>query len=435
MRQPVEPEEDHGHQGYDIVGLTWSHNFSPSSFITVRPYRFTTRFVLDALAPDSLIGSYQNYGTNQLGLQTEYTSQLNSRHLLKTGASFIRSNNRYLTWIPDLGVAYNHPEWGDYAFNSNVNTLQTGIFIQDQADFGSRWHGEFGLRYDAMKFNKVANPDVTNSQISPRLGLSYKIDNNNVIKTSWGRFIQFPPSNVMEKIYNNPVWETYRLSNADLKPERSTSWDISWERQLNNTTMARITPFYRAYTDLLQSRRVDPDDPSSYVYTYANSGRGKSTGIEFYMLKKATKKWDGWISYTWQRARANASDYALAIDPSIWSYCNWDQRHTLNLVAAYRTKNWEHNWQLSYGSGLADISTTLAAAAYQDHTKGSAIVSWSIIRKLPEDSPLGSSIALNIWNVFNVGKPLQRAVYPDGSKEVASYIVPRFVTLSVQRKF
>lgn len=434
MNQPVTPEEDHGHQGYSILGLTWSRNFSPSSFITVRPYLFKTKSVLDALSPDGYMMTYLNYGTKQRGLQIEYTSQLSENHLLKTGASIIDSKNRYLAWTPGLGEMLGYPEWGDYHYNSNVRTRQTGIFLQDQVKINDQWRAEFGIRYDGMKFDKVANPDTDESQISPRLGMSWKIDDKNILKASWGKFIQFPPSYVMERIYVNEGWNNYRLDSLELKPQRSTSWDISWERQLNDDMLMRITPFYRTYTDLLQSQSVNPDDPNSMATMYVNSGNGKATGVECYLTKRLSNNWEGWISYTWQKARANASSFTSSIDPSVWTYCDWDQRHTLNAVLAYRHKDWEHNWQINYGSGLAD-SVTASTAQYQGHAGSNFVVSWNIIKKLPEGSSLGDQIYLNIWNIFNTSKANHYYVYPDGSKEAATWIVPRFITLGVSRKF
>lgn len=434
MNEPVTPENDHSHQGYDIIGLTWSHNFSPSSFLTIRPYQLNTRATMDALSPDGPIGTYLNYGTRQLGIITEYTSQITEGQLIKTGVSMTRSRNHYMAWVPGLGELFGFPEWGDYHYNSDVATLQTGAFIQDQAKLSDKWHAELGIRYDRMNFNKVANPNTSESQVSPRLGLTYKADSRNVFKTSWGRFIQFPPTYVMERVYENAGWENYRASNTDLEPERSTSWDVSWERQLSDTTLMRITPFMRTYTNLLQSQRLDPDNPESFASTYINSGEGKSTGVECYLSKRMSNSWEGWLSYTWQRARANASSFTSPIDPTVWSYVDWDQRHTLNAVAAYRTGKWEHNWQLTYGSGLAD-SVMLESAQYQGHADPSVVLSWNIIRKLPEGSTIGDQIYLNIWNVFNTGRTTQTAVYPDESTEALGWVPPRFITLGVVRKF
>lgn len=446
MHRAVPAEPDHNHQQYNILGFTWSHNFNPASFLTVRPYMFHTAAVVDALAPDGPMGMYMDYGTNQRGMQVEYTNQINESHLVKAGTSVTASKNEYMAWIPDLGEAFGMPEWGDYYYTSNVNTRQTGMFIQDEAKFGKLWRGEFGLRYDQMKFNKVENPDLSESQISPRLGMSYTMGNKNVLKSSWGRFIQFPPSYVMERKYANAGWNDYRLGNIDLSPERSVSWDFSWEHQLDNSTMFRVTPFSKTYTDLLQSRKVNPDDPESMTSMYVNSGRGKSSGIEGYLSKKFSKNWEGWLSYTYMKARANASSFTSSIDPSVWSYTDWDQRHTLNAVMSYRKKDWEHNFQFFYGSGLAD-TVDIDTAPYQKHGNSAMVFSWNVTKKLPKGSSLGDTISLNIWNLFNVGKANHYTTYmypenPDDpesplalNRDADSWIVPRFINLSVQKKF
>lgn len=419
---PVPEEADHGHQGYGLFGLTWSHNFSNSSFLTVRPYQFTTKSLND------MQFRYQDYGTRQHGLQLEYTNQLNENHLMKAGASTTRSKNRFLAWFPGYGDPMG---WGDLEYTSNVTTTQSGLFIQDQAKLSDRWRAEFGMRYDTMKFDKQQNADTDESQISPRVGLTYSVDSRNVIKSSWGRFIQFPLVYVMDQVYTNPDWAQWRLGNPNLKPERSTSWDISWERQLDDVTLARVTPFYRSYTDLIQSTEANPGDPMSPT-VYGNAGSGKSTGVELYASRKLKNNWEGWLSYTWMRARANASTFSAQIDPSVWSYVDWDQRHTLNLVLAHRTKTWEHNWQLFYGSGLAD---TVYGDFAQRSGDDAAVISWNITRKLPEGSRIGDSIFLNVWNVFNTGKATHYLVYPDGSREANGWIAPRFITMGILRKF
>lgn len=446
QHQPVTPEADHNHQKYSILGLTWSHNFNPASFLTVRPYVFKTSSVVDSLAPDGPMGMYMDYGTRQRGLQVEYTNQLNANHLLKTGTSMTASKNAYMAWIPDLGEAFGQPDWGDYYYNSNVNTLQSGAFIQDEAKLSSRLRGEFGLRYDKMKFNKVENPDVNNSQISPRLGSSYTLNDKNCLKASWGRFIQFAPSYVMERIYANPGWNDYRLGSLDLKPERSVSWDFSWEHQVDSNTLFRLTPFHKTYSDLLQTKRVNPDDPESMTTMYINSGKGKSNGVEAYLSKRLSNNWEGWLSYTYMKARANASSFTSSIDPSVWSYCDWDQRHTFNAVISYKKNVWEHNWQLFYGSGLAD-TVDIDTVQYQRHGQPATVFSWNITRKLPKGSPLGDQVSLSIWNLFNTGKATHYYSYlypsnpddPESAMELGrdadSWIVPRFINLSVQRKF
>jgi outer membrane receptor protein involved in Fe transport len=435
LHAPTQLEKDHNHQGYDIFGLTWSHTFSPSSFLTVRPYNYRTKTITDALAPDGPVGMYLASGSTQRGLQTEYTNQISQRHLMKAGASLTQSSNHYLAWVPDLGTAFGFPEWGDYSYTSRVNTLQTGAFIQDQAKLGRRWRAEAGLRYDQMNFDRREHSDLSESQTSPRLGLTYTLDNRNLLKFSWGRFVQFPPSYVLEKKYDNAGWINYRPESNDLRPERSTSWDFSWERQLSTDMLLRVTPFYRKYTDLLQSQPLDPNNPESMTSIYINSGQGQSKGVETYLSKKLSHNWEGWLSYTWMKARANASDFSSSIDPSVWAYVDWDQRHTLSAVLSYNQKSWRHDIQLSYGSGLADV-VDVSTAGLQKHGQGALVVSWNITKKLPAaDSKVGDSLYLNIYNLFNTGGTNRYRYDYYGNRVQDAWTTPRFITTGITRKF
>ena len=429
---PLEP--DHNHQRYELTGLTFSHNFDSKSFLTIRPYRFETQTILDATSPDGYYGAYINYHSVPTGLMTDYTNQINENHLIKVGASMAYSRNDYRAWGPGWGAMLGHPEWGDLEYPSHVNTTQTGLFVQDQAKLGSRWRAQYGLRFDQMTFNKQENPDATQSQTSPRLGLTYTLDKKTVLKSSWGRFIQFPPSYIMERIYVDPAWEAFRPGNQNLNPERSTSWDFSWERQMSTSSLLRVTPFVKTYTDLIQNVPLNPNDPTSLATTYVNSGKGKSTGVETYLSRKMSNNWEGWVSYTWMRARANASSFNSQIDPNVWSYVDWDQRNTLNVVAVYKHNTWEHDFIVSYGSGLAD-SVTLDTAQFQKHADGSAVVSWNIVKKLPQKWGIGNQMYLNVWNLFNIGTATHYVALGDGSRVADTWVAPRFISLGIQRQF
>ena len=50
-----------------------------------------------------------------------------------------------------------------------------------------KWGAEAGLRYDRMKYDKVVNPDTSESQTSPRFGLSYALDHRTNLRFSYGQ--------------------------------------------------------------------------------------------------------------------------------------------------------------------------------------------------------------------------------------------------------
>jgi len=430
---PVPEEPDHSHQGYRIVGLTWAHNFTPSSFLTLRPYVFDSWNTVDALSEENDV--YFEVESKQRGLQLEYTNQASEQHLIKVGASIIKADNRYYGFIPDLNM-YFDPTWGPYQYTSSVDTTQTGLFLQDQWKLNSRWMLELGARYDGMRFDKAVSADTKDSAWSPRFGLTFSPTSKETWRASWGRFIQFPPTYMMDRQYTDPNWENFRAGNSEVKPERSWSFDFGYERQLSDTTVGRITPFYRKYTDLLQTRSLVPGQP--FPTAYYNAGEGTSKGVECYLNRKFSKNWEGWISYTYMKAVANASDFG-SFTPGVTVPVDWDQRHTLHAVLNWKHSSWEHSLQLEYGSGLPYTGPT-DELNNQQRVKGHVIVSLNTTKKLPKKSWLGSEVYLNIYNIFNSRAVTHRTVtYDENWNPVGTepdyWVQPRFISFGLVRKF
>lgn len=426
-------EEDHNHQGYKILGLTWAHNFSPASFLTVRPYLFDSWNIVDALSPD--IGFYTDTSSKQKGLQLEYTNQANEQHLVKIGGSIIKADNKYYGFMDGL-QNYFDPSWGQYQYTSCVDTTQLGFFVQDQWKIGENWMAELGGRYDGMRFNKTVSPDSRESAWSPRLGLTYTPNSKGVWRASWGRFIQFAPTYMMDRNYTDPNWESYRSGDSSVMSERSRSFDIGYEHQFSDTTMGRITPFYRKYHNLLQTRRLNPAQP--FPTEYYNAGEGSSKGIECYMSKKFSEDWEGWLSYTYMKAVANASDIG-EITPGVSVPVNWDQKHTLQAVMNMKRDTWNHSLQIQYGSGLPYTGPE-DALQNQQRVDGHIIFSLNTTKKLPKNSWLGEEIYLNIYNIFNTNAETHRSItfddqYVPVGTEPDYWVQPRFITLGVVRRF
>ena len=426
---PVEePEEsDHGHQGYHIYGLTWSHNFSPSSFLTVRPYMYQNWYIVDALSEPWISGTgfYQNVKCKQQGLQLDYTNQASEKHLIKAGANVIKSSSIFSSYIPYayLGEYIGAPPDSDYDYTSDVDGLQLGSFIQDQYKLNDKWQVQLGARLDSMKFDKAVNVDIKQTVFSPRFGVTYNPTPRNVWRLTVGRRAMFSPTYLMDRIYVDDWWdENYRTSDPDVNMERCIGIDLGFERQVSDSTVIRVTPFYDSYKDLLESYR-----PAVGPREYRNLGKGKTTGVEFSAQKKLSNNSEGWLSYTWMRARG---DEILTGGGSRSRYLDYDQRNTLSAVAAFHNGPWVHNLQLQFNSGLpfyyADEPTNSRRMG------SNTTLNYNITRKLPEGSRLGDAIQLGVFNVFNVGTPTTMDPYGSGPY---TWVMPRFFNLSLSRKF
>ncbi len=126
-------------------------------------------------------------------------------------------------------------------------------------------------------------------------------------------------------------------------------------------------------------------------------------------------------------AKANRDDLGLSDN---MYYTSWDQRHTLTLVADYKTGKFAQNIRADFGSGRADI----AAPDIQERASPWFVASYNLSFALPKNSSLGSSIYLNIFNILNTRQTLRYS--NDGTGRVQDSWMPgRFVSVGVSNTF
>ena len=431
--QDIDPERDHTHQSYLLNALTLNHTISASSFFTVRPYYFRNRWKLDAVSNPDEIGYWWDAESATTGLQLDYTNQISPKHLLKAGTTRMASNNRYWATVPYYQQLFELPE---YNYTANTDSIQTGLYLQDQMRLSPKWGAEVGLRYDRMKYDKEVNQDTSESQTSPRLGLSYALDHRSNLRFSYGKMIQFAPTQSMERDYTDSFWaDFYGLADADLRPERCTQYDLGWERQVNDNYSVQVTPFYRKFTDMLQVEMPDPDLP---YYEYKNLGNGSSSGLELLLKKRMSNNWSGWFAYTYQKARAQASNDSEEVMPGVYHWVDWDQRHTAVAVLNFARNDWNYSLMGQYGSGLphnlddGDPDTNLPGEETNSIRSPSyTMFNLNISREVKGGWLPSGTMSFSIANLFNSHTVLDR----DTDGEPTSHIAPRFVSMSYTRRF
>ncbi len=430
MGEPTPYEKDFMDQRYNVTAVTWSHNFSPSRFITVRPYYLETKIDQNIVGT---YGTYANIFSERTGLQLGYTSQMGERNLVKIGGSMMASENHYYVFP---GFPY---------YSSDVDTSQTDFYVTDQVRFGKKWTADLGLRYESITYDRTGNAyvdgagysgealgDVTRSETTPRLGLSYAVDDRTCWKMSWGEYCKFVPSSSVQRTYFDPdlvlaegypPLEAMTASLGSTDPQKSTSMELSYERQVSDSVAWRITPFYTRYENL-SDLYMDYDTGLS---EYANLGDGKSSGVELYVRKKMSDNWRGWISYTYQKTRANRADLGMVDD---MYYAPWDQKQTFSLITDYKIGKCSHGLRADFGSGRADRGDP----TLQQRAGASFVMSYNFSAKLPKGSGIGDTFYLNVFNVFNNHQTLQYS-WTSGERTRDSWVPSRTVSMGVSSTF
>jgi hypothetical protein len=120
-------------------------------------------------------------------------------------------------------------------------------------------------------------------------------------------------------------------------PERARSVDLGGEYRLTPSMKIAVTGFHRSESDILRrvgEERLDPVTgariPPSPFPEYAASLDGTSRGVDVTFMRRGTSGLTGWIAYTWAHTNHDDTDTGEHFD------ADYDQRHTLNVVASQR---------------------------------------------------------------------------------------------------
>jgi outer membrane receptor for ferrienterochelin and colicin len=194
--------------------------------------------------------------------------------------------------------------------------------------------------------------------ISPRLGFSFPITDRAVFHAHYGTYLQMPP---LQTVLISKTFADYMVGDApsatiipnpDLKPERTTSYEVGFRQSISDIAALGFTGFYKEIKDLIQTKNVgsvaDPAYPNSYI-TYQNSDFGTVKGVDVIFELRRTHNIMFTLNYTLSYANGTGSDpstqfrltWLNTADPKIIAPLDYDRRHSGSLNIDYRTQKSE----------------------------------------------------------------------------------------------
>ncbi len=153
------------------------------------------------------------------------------------------------------------------------------------------------------------NPQVN---IMPRIAFAFPISDEANFKAHYDVLTQRPQDGGLLRF--NPV--SYRslaqgvsgtISNPDLKPERTTEYELSFQQRLSRSSALSISAFYRELRNMIQIINVLYAYPISYN-TYGNIDFGTTKGLSFAYDLRRTNNVRMSVSYTLSFANGTGSD-------------------------------------------------------------------------------------------------------------------------------
>jgi outer membrane receptor protein involved in Fe transport len=197
--------------------------------------------------------------------------------------------------------------------------------------------------FDLEERLKGAAPADIKKQLSPRIGISYPITEQDVLHVTYGHYFQLP---MFDFFYNNHGYDLRGafkyIGNPDLEVEKTIAYEAGLEHGFNDYLKLSVTGFYKDISNLTSYTKMEFGAGVLYLRTNRDFARVK--GFELALSQRPWNNISGVITYTYQIARGRASDeYQTFLDdyrnrkPRTEDYpLDSDQRHTARANLNYQ---------------------------------------------------------------------------------------------------
>lgn len=236
---------------------------------------------------------------------------------------YFNNENTIATPLDTIGISDTNKT------NHLLEFWKTGGFIHLTYQPTKKLDVLVGGRYDHLSYTNKAS-------FSPRLGLSFHINQNLALNFSGGRYFQFPDNRDLNsnKLGQSSLTSYYADQSA-IGIEYFSARDKRITLEIYTKTMGDIV-----INEILE----DADGRDSINYKkIINAGKGRSKGLELFIQKKYFDNWYG--SLAWSHSISEMWD-----DRDEGKYYNWDYDYgdVINVIGGYKIEYKKYDWYQKY---------------------------------------------------------------------------------------
>lgn len=344
--------------------LKWKHSFNDKLYGI-----FTTgydRYNYQISSQSNIVTAYKlAFDINQSYLRAQFNYFLSPKHSLEFGF-----NSLYYKLDPGTYTPFGASSLVVPDTVHQEQALESALYISDKYTILPQLVFEAGFRYSLYNY---LGPQTVNQYTSGvpkteddivsvktysagtniktyggpeyRLSLRYEFTDNFSMKASYNTERQY--IHMLSNTTAIAPTDIWKLSDPNIPPQLGSQISLgAYKNFKNNTIETSVEVYYKNIKDYLDYKSGAVLVMNHHIETDVINTKGKAYGVEF-MIKKATGKLNGWISYTYSRVFLKMDDPNAGelINSGNWYPADYDQPNAFTMVANYRVN---HRFSLSF---------------------------------------------------------------------------------------
>ena len=360
--------------GNSTLNLRWNHLFSDKLFSNLSLIYSDYYYGLDL----DFVGFKWDSGIKNYNLKYDLKNYISDKFKLNYGVNAI-----YYDFNPGIIRPSDANSGINFAQLDKKFAFEPAIYLDAEQELSDKIAISYGLRYSlfyrlgnskiniyendnpvlfnsemqiyekatpigVQNYNK--NETITNFEnLEPRFSLAYQINDDQSIKTSYNRMVQY--LQLVSNTASPTPLDVWTPSDSFIKPQIADQVAIGYFTNFSeNKYSLEIESYYKKIQN-----RIDYIDGADLIANNALeqvilNGRMRAYGLEI-MLKKNEGRFNGWISYTLSRSEQQTPGRTIletGINNGEWYKSAFDKTHNLAITSAY-----ELNKKWSFGANFA----------------------------------------------------------------------------------